>query len=97
MVDDPERPPGPPQDPVFVEPDEDEEEAAPAPAAPEEGAPREQLELIQRTQGIVLKPVPLPPWEVYESCDRCERFLVPMETYFDGRQFLCPECRAEAR
>ncbi|HEY3358132.1 MAG TPA: hypothetical protein VGQ83_33095, partial [Polyangia bacterium] len=47
MPDDNERgapPPGPPRDPVFVEPDEDEDEGA-QPAV-EEGAPREQLELI---------------------------------------------------
>jgi hypothetical protein len=53
----------------------------------------QQLSMLERTQGIVLRPVPLPPWEVYESCDRCDCLLTPMEAYFDGEHFLCAACR----
>jgi len=52
----------------------------------------EQLETIQRTQGVVLEPVPVPLEEIYETCDRCQELFMPVMTFFDGKQFLCAEC-----
>lgn len=53
----------------------------------------QQLELLEKNLGLALQAVPLPPWEIYETCDRCECLLAPVETFFDGKEFLCPECR----
>ena len=52
-----------------------------------------QLAMLQQ-EGIVLKAVPVPLKEFYETCDRCEKMLLPLRAFFDGRQFLCPDCRA---
>ena len=54
----------------------------------------EQLERLQETQRIVLKAVPVPLAEIYETCDRCQELFVPFMTFFDGKQFLCAECRS---
>ena len=56
----------------------------------------EQLEMIQRTHGITLAADPVPPEEIYETCDRCKELFIPFMTYFDGKQFLCPDCRRRA-
>jgi hypothetical protein len=53
----------------------------------------EQLELIGRTHGINLAADPVPPEEIYESCDRCQELFMPFMTYFDGKEFLCADCR----
>ena len=53
----------------------------------------EQLEIIQKTQGFVLTPVPLDPGEYFETCDKCEREVLPFMVFFDGKQFLCADCR----
>ena len=53
----------------------------------------EQLELIARTQGITLAADPVPPEEIYETCDRCKELFMPFMTYFDGKEFLCADCR----
>ena len=56
----------------------------------------EQLEMIQQTQGIALAADPVPPEEIYETCDRCKELFMPFMTYFDGKLFLCAECRRRA-
>ena len=56
----------------------------------------EQLEVIGRTCGIVLAADPVPPEEIYETCDRCQELFMPFMTFFDGKQFLCSDCRRRA-
>ena len=53
----------------------------------------EQLELIRKTHGITLVADPVPLEEIYETCDRCKELFVPFMTFFDGKRFLCPDCR----
>ena len=50
--------------------------------------------LFRNRLGFDLHPVPLPPEEVYEACDDCQCLLTPRQIFFDGRQFLCPDCKA---
>ena len=57
----------------------------------------EQLETIQRAQGITLAADPVPPEEIYETCDRCKELFMPFMTYFDGKRFLCLDCRKLVR
>ena len=57
----------------------------------------EQLEIIGTTHGIALTAEPVPPEEVYETCDRCKDLFMPSMTFFDGKRFLCPDCRRRAR
>ena len=57
-----------------------------------DGVP-EQLDTIQKNHGIALAADPVPPQEIYETCDRCRDLFMPFMTYFDGNQFLCPDCR----
>ena len=54
---------------------------------------QEQLDLILKTQGIALVADPVPLEEIYETCDRCKEMFMPSMTFFDGRRFLCPDCR----
>ena len=56
----------------------------------------EQLELILKTHGIALAADPVPAEEIYETCDRCKDLFMPFMTYFDGKQFLCADCRRRA-
>jgi hypothetical protein len=56
----------------------------------------EQLNIIGRTQGISLTADPVPPEEIYERCDRCKDLFMPFMTFFDGKQFLCADCRRRA-
>ncbi len=53
----------------------------------------ELIELVRKTQGRVWIVVRLDPREVYEFCDRCGCRMWAFKTYFDGRQFLCSNCR----
>ncbi len=53
----------------------------------------EQLEIVRRTHGINLEAVPLDPRMTHETCDRCEQLMIAPVAFFDGSQFLCPECR----
>ena len=53
----------------------------------------EQLEMIGTTHGIALIAEPVPPEEIYETCDRCRDLFMPFMTFFDGKRFLCPDCR----
>jgi hypothetical protein len=56
----------------------------------------EQLEIIGKTYGIALAADPVPPEEIYETCDRCKDLFMPYMTFFDGKQFLCADCRRRA-
>ena len=56
----------------------------------------EQLELIGKTHGIALAADPVPPEEIYETCDRCRDLFMPFMIFFDGKQFLCADCRRRA-
>jgi hypothetical protein len=53
----------------------------------------EKLSLLQRVHGLVLQAVPLNWEDIYETCDRCRQMVVPLRVFFDGKQFLCEECR----
>jgi hypothetical protein len=54
----------------------------------------QQLELILKTQGVMLLAEPVPPEDIYETCDRCKELFMPYMTFFDGKQFLCADCRS---
>ena len=53
----------------------------------------ERIELVRKAQGKVWIAVRVDPREVYEFCDRCGRRMRALRTFFDGRQFLCGDCR----
>ena len=53
----------------------------------------ERIELVRKAQGKVWIAVRVDPREVYECCDRCGRRMRALRTFFDGRQFLCGDCR----
>jgi hypothetical protein len=53
----------------------------------------EQIELVRRAHGRVWIAVKLDPLETYEFCDRCGCRMVAPRAFFDGKQFLCPDCR----
>lgn len=55
-----------------------------------------KIKVILEHSGIEFRPVALPPGDVYEVCDGCQRLEMPRETFFDGRLFLCAACKAEA-
>jgi hypothetical protein len=55
-----------------------------------------QLEVIQKSQGIRLTADPVPLEEIYETCDRCKELFIPFMTFFDGKRFLCEDCRKAA-
>jgi hypothetical protein len=57
----------------------------------------EQLEAIRKTQGLSLEAVPIPVEEIYEMCDRCKEYFMPFMVFFDGRTFLCTDCRSKIR
>ena len=50
--------------------------------------------MIGTTHGIALTAEPVPPEEIYETCDRCKDLFMPFMTFFDGKRFLCPDCRS---
>jgi hypothetical protein len=54
---------------------------------------QEQIEIIRRTEGMVLVAEPVPPEEIYETCDKCKELFMPSMTFFDGNRFLCADCR----
>jgi hypothetical protein len=57
---------------------------------------QQQLAFFREQLGFNLEPVALPPKEVYETCDGCQWLLTPRQIFFDGCQFLCFDCKAEA-
>jgi len=52
----------------------------------------EQLEILLRTQGLMLEAEEVDPKEVLEACDGCARLCSAFDITFDGRTFLCPDC-----
>ena len=52
-----------------------------------------QLETIRKTHGVSLAADPVPLDEIYETCDRCKELFIPFMTFFDGKRFLCADCR----
>ena len=57
----------------------------------------ERIELVRRAQGKVWIAVKVDPREVYEFCDRCGRRMRTLRTFFDGREYLCGDCRDNGR
>ncbi len=55
----------------------------------------ERIELVRKVQGQIWIAVRVDPREVYEFCDRCGQRGRAWRTYFDGRQFLCADCRKD--
>jgi hypothetical protein len=55
----------------------------------------EQLEYIRLTQDIVLEAEPVDPKEIYETCDGCGRLALSFNMFFDGKRYLCEECRGK--
>jgi len=53
----------------------------------------EQLQELRQAYGLELQPEPVPLEEIYETCDHCKELFMPVMTYFDGKRFLCPDCR----
>lgn len=53
----------------------------------------EQLSVIEAASGLVLRVEPVPLAEIYETCDRCKELFMPFMTFFDGKRFLCEDCR----
>ena len=53
----------------------------------------EQLAVLAEKHGVALAAEPVPPEEIYERCDRCHDLFMPWMTYFNGKEFLCAECR----
>jgi hypothetical protein len=51
-----------------------------------------QLETIQKAQGLVLEAVHVAALELCETCDQCKETVLPTIAYYNGKQFLCPDC-----
>ena len=56
----------------------------------------EYLKSVARVRGLVLKATPVEPKEILETCDMCHEMMAPAEAFFDGRRFVCPDCRRKA-
>ncbi len=52
-----------------------------------------QLAAIRDSEGIALSADPVPPEEIYETCDGCKELFLPFMMCFDGKNFFCPDCR----
>ena len=55
----------------------------------------EQIEGIRKTSGLALVIAIVNPEEIHETCDGCEQIVAPSRAFFDGKQFLCGDCREE--
>ncbi len=55
-----------------------------------------QVEAIRETHGIALEAVHVSATELCETCDRCKEIVLPTTAFFNGRQFLCPDCNQKA-
>jgi hypothetical protein len=53
----------------------------------------ERIELVRKAQGQTWIAVRLDPREIYEFCDQCGCRKLVFKMLFDGRQFLCGDCR----
>ena len=52
-----------------------------------------QLAWVRLAHGISLEAEPVDPKEIYETCDRCGRLALSFQIFFDGKRYLCAECR----
>ena len=56
-------------------------------------------QLVERVAGLpaglgdIFVLMPAESFSADEICDRCGRVVKPSKAFFDGHQFLCPECR----
>ena len=55
-----------------------------------------QIELVRNAHGIIWAAIRLDPGEAYEFCDRCGCRMQACVAFFDGKQFLCPDCKGIA-
>ena len=53
----------------------------------------DRIELVRKAHGQTWIAVRMDPREVLEFCDRCGCRMRAFKMYFDGRQFLCSDCR----
>lgn len=52
----------------------------------------EQVDAL-RLNGLELSIIAVDPLDRYEICDICGHRAMPYSTFFDGRQYFCPDCR----
>ena len=57
----------------------------------------DQIAGVPNGFGSVFILVPAEALKADEICDRCGRAISPSKAFFDGDQFLCPECRVYSR
>jgi len=55
-----------------------------------------QLERLRQSHGLVLEAVHVASPELHETCDRCEKNVLPTIAFFNGTHFLCPGCNDDA-
>ena len=55
----------------------------------------DKLKTIPNAAENIFVLVPFDAFSPYETCDRCGRRVRSWKTFFDGRQFLCPQCRTD--
>jgi hypothetical protein len=51
-----------------------------------------QLKAIQESSGLFLEAVHVASRDLHETCDRCDYTVPPTLAFFNGKQFLCPDC-----
>ncbi len=51
-----------------------------------------QLVSLRQSHGLVLEAVHVAAHELCETCDRCQETVLPTIAFFNGKQFLCPDC-----
>jgi hypothetical protein len=56
----------------------------------------EQLGMVRKICGMIWIAVKLDLSETHELCDRCATRMSALNTVYDGGQFLCRECVAQA-
>src|SRR5215471_12385011 len=55
----------------------------------------EQVEVLKSAHGLHLSIIAVDPLDRYETCDVCGNRAMPYSTFFDGHQYLCPNCRPQ--
>jgi hypothetical protein len=56
----------------------------------------QQLEALEHQHGLVLTAVALDPRDRYEVCDCCGQQMMSLRAFFDGSQYLCPDCQQKS-
>ncbi len=51
-----------------------------------------QLAALRESHALVLEAVHVAAHELCETCDRCQDPVLPTVAFFNGKQFLCPDC-----